>query len=478
MQKPYITITLIFSTFYLLAQPKIAPDFTAKDINGVEYHLYDLLAEGKPVVIDFSATWCGPCWTYKQSHVLEDFYEQKGPDGTDEAMAFFVECDITTTLDDLKGLTNGTAGDWITGVNHPIIDNSGIAAAYGIGSYPTIYMICPDLSVIPARTSSAAQLVDILGQCASIEVAPESSFYSDKYEGCGDLDVAFFDTSWPRANSWEWDFGDGSTSLDQNPTHNYTSVGDFDVKLTATNEFGENTVTRNSVISVGQGDTKPNQKIGPASKTIGTGRYFEGGHQGLIFNAKKDIVISSVKVFSEQEGMRTLSVIDKNGNNIYWTDFYIPKGESRLEVNFSIPQGDSYRLGLKSDAFLYRNDSGAKYPYNVDDVLTITTSTANQDPLKYYYYFYDWDVRESGCLGASGVDDLTSAITMYPNPVSNVLTLEGISGKVSVFNALGTQIWNQDVNSTNAKFEINVSSYSNGVYFIVNDNTVAKFIKK
>lgn len=41
-----------------------------------------------------------------------------------------------------------------------------------------------------------------------------------------------------------WDFGDGKTSTDRNPTHSYPSTGFYNVKLTAFNECGSNTTTK------------------------------------------------------------------------------------------------------------------------------------------------------------------------------------------------------------------------------------------
>lgn len=41
-----------------------------------------------------------------------------------------------------------------------------------------------------------------------------------------------------NAVSWQWNFGDGATSTDQNPVHDYTAEGNYDVTLIATNAFG------------------------------------------------------------------------------------------------------------------------------------------------------------------------------------------------------------------------------------------------
>lgn len=49
-------------------------------------------------------------------------------------------------------------------------------------------------------------------------------------EGCSPLFVEFHDWS-SNANQWTWDFGDGSTSSAQNPTHTYTTDGIFTVRL-------------------------------------------------------------------------------------------------------------------------------------------------------------------------------------------------------------------------------------------------------
>ncbi|MEB2778548.1 PKD domain-containing protein [Algoriphagus sp. D3-2-R+10] len=48
----------------------------------------------------------------------------------------------------------------------------------------------------------------------------------------------FTDISSEDAESWNWDFGDGSVSTEKKPTHVYGKKGDFDVTLSITNEWG------------------------------------------------------------------------------------------------------------------------------------------------------------------------------------------------------------------------------------------------
>ncbi|WP_318186596.1 PKD domain-containing protein [Pelagicoccus enzymogenes] len=51
--------------------------------------------------------------------------------------------------------------------------------------------------------------------------------------------VAFYDESFGDVSKWRWDFGDGQTSSEANPTHQYAKTGHYVVTLTVENEAGE-----------------------------------------------------------------------------------------------------------------------------------------------------------------------------------------------------------------------------------------------
>lgn len=147
-----------------LADNSIAPDFTLTDINGEEHNLYDILGQGKTVVLDMFATWCGPCWNYHQTHVLADIYEEFGPDGANDMFVMAIEADGSTNeacLYGSNGCNDTTIGDWTEGVPYPIADYSPINNLYNINYFPTVYIIYPN------------RLVKEMGQLSYDEIIEE-----------------------------------------------------------------------------------------------------------------------------------------------------------------------------------------------------------------------------------------------------------------------------------------------------------------
>ena len=86
--------------------------------------------------------------------------------------------------------------------------------------------------------------------------SPEADFTGNPMEGCVSLTVRFTDKSTGNPTSWHWDFGDGQTSNQQNPSHTYTACGKYTVTLTVSDECdNSDTEIKEGYITV---NTKPN----------------------------------------------------------------------------------------------------------------------------------------------------------------------------------------------------------------------------
>lgn len=130
--------------------------YVAKDINGKEHDIDAILSSGKAILVDFSATWCNPCWVLHQLGVLEKIHETFGPNGTNQIEVLWVEASrepLEAIYGDVsKYRDQPTKGDWRKDkdgkpVPYPIISDQQLAITtlgYAIPSFPTFILMGPD----------------------------------------------------------------------------------------------------------------------------------------------------------------------------------------------------------------------------------------------------------------------------------------------------------------------------------------------
>ncbi len=202
MKKLLLSASLLISALGAQAQlapGSIGPDFTVSAYqpwlstagmnNNGTYNLYDYLDAGYTVILDVSATWCGPCWNYHLSGAFEDVYAAHGPAGypgvsantTDDLMIIWIEGD-GTTADATMLDGSGTIGNWTNPnsagqIMFPMANPATASANtinndFGIGYYPTIYKICPNRIVSEIGQLGAAAIYTSIAACPPPASAP------------------------------------------------------------------------------------------------------------------------------------------------------------------------------------------------------------------------------------------------------------------------------------------------------------------
>ncbi len=98
--------------------------------------------------------------------------------------------------------------------------------------------------------ASAGQRNEIDVPVVSIPLPPPTaSFQMDVSSGDAPLEVHFVDRSSGGPIRWEWDFGEGAPSFEQNPSHVYQTPGTYQVRLRVENHLGSSVTSQTIVVT-------------------------------------------------------------------------------------------------------------------------------------------------------------------------------------------------------------------------------------
>jgi len=84
-----------------------------------------------------------------------------------------------------------------------------------------------------------------------IQGVPSVDFTTSNANGCPGLAVTFTSNT-ISARFYQWEFGDGGSSFEQNPTHVYLVPGNFNVRLTVVGLGGSRSIVKNSIVAISQ----------------------------------------------------------------------------------------------------------------------------------------------------------------------------------------------------------------------------------
>ena len=203
----------------------------------------------------------------------------------------------------------------INGVNYSV---------YNITSPVTIQNYAVNLSSVGAVSETESFDVET-------GLIPPVASFSNNVSNIGiGGSVQFTDASFNNPTSWLWDFGDGSNSTQQNPTHTYNTLGTFTVKLTAINMYGSNNFIQSNLIT-----TAYNGRIGDLTLTDIRGNTLSDVPNSVFAAAKGTAVVCNVSVGFNS----SLQCIDYTKTYGQLGEIYFTKFNPAVETNYSFDLG-------------------------------------------------------------------------------------------------------------------------------------------
>ena len=311
------------------------------------------------------------------------------------------------------------------------------------------FSVCAKVNGNKGRRAIAVYATPTNIACISSPIANFNVFGASSCSGS----ISFTDASLNQPSNWFWDFGDGTTSTLQHPTHTYLQQGTYDVSLFVSNALGQDSIFQTSVVSISflpppitYNDTSyinpaifslstPSTDVQWYSDTLGSSPIFHGtpfitpllsqnttyyvkenggtavygavidtsigsgeyyyGNRHLIFDSYAECKLISADVYAQQINTITFELRDNNGIVLQDTTITVAAGKQTLYFNFDVPVATGLQLGLNaSNSSLYRNNNGAVYPYPISNLVSFTgaSNTSTQDN---WYTYYNLKFKET-----------------------------------------------------------------------------------
>ena len=333
------------------------------------------------------------------------------------------------------------------------------------------FSVCAKVNGNKGRRAVAINAQSINNGCIAPPLANFSSIGTTSCTGS----VSFIDASLNQPNYWQWDFGDGAISNQQNPIHTYLQAGTYDVSLFVSNGLGQDSISQTSLVNIDflpapiayndtsyvapanfqlttatnsvkwYTDTLGSNSIysgspfnttslntnttfyvrelggptifgGPNNNTIGSGGYYNNDRH-MFLDCYTPSKLISTDVYAGTAQAITFELRDNNSQVLADTTLTVQLGLNTLYLNFDVPVMNDLELGMSTgNSDLYRNSTGSAYPYSIGNIASLTGHNS-PNSATYHYFFYNIKMKEN-CI--SNFAEAT-AVFMLPSLVEDVI---------------------------------------------------------
>lgn|GEM_PF-1603009 len=433
--------------------------WTATDINGNTVDIAALVNSGKTVLVDISAHWCGPCWAWHNTHIMNKLYHDFGPEGTGDLEIIWVDGDAASSMALLQG-GSGSQGDWLADMPFTAIGPNGqgntLANIYDIDAYPTLFMHCPG-STAGVEIAREATWEDFLASWKNMcpvafnngaidghllelengEVCPGEHPFADVFnQGTGALTSATLELT-QDGNVVETKQWTGSIAPFQH------SIVDFETTaVTGTEEFGINLIVANDVNPAGNTEEAtyslaPDAPVSLVSLQLKTDNY---GSE------------TTWKLFDSNGGVVAQDPPGNYGNNTVYTYDWVLDPNECYTFKIYDQYGDGICCSYGNGYYRLRNTYGT-----ADNFIT-----GGQ--------FGGEEGRGFVTPSFVGIEDQTNAngFRVWPNPTTGLLNMEfdeSTTATVDVFNVLGERVMTSTFNTSGIRV-MDLGALNNGMYYM------------
>jgi len=319
-------------------------------------------------------------------------------------------------------------------------------------------------------------------------IPPVAEFTID---ASGDPSIVFLDSSENNPTSWHWDFGDGDTSIIQNPTHSY-DIGAYNVCLTVENAAGSDELCKGLIVSNGPPNafftyTTSNDPVvqftdlstqNPTTWEWDFGDSDTALSQNPLHNfldtGTFEVCLTVTNTFGSDSHCESVNIFNRRPDAFFVYSIFLDTAVTFTDLSGFDPTSWHWDFDYNGDTSILQNP-GYLYPKSggtFDVCLIATNDYGSSIP-----YCDEVEIEDL----TVGIEDInTNGVSLSPNPAQHYTTVT-TDVKYSdlsyrILSVDGSLISSKRIGSSNS-FQINLSDISAGIYFIELLNSDKPFSK-
>lgn len=483
--RKHLLLVILFIAFGMSLNAQLASgtvltgNITGNDVvTGEAVDVQAWLADGKSVVIDVYATWCGPCWSFHATGWLDDMNERFGPEGTDQIRVLGLEADGSTSVASIMTNQFGQPGSWVVNPNtlepitYNMIDNPGAANTLAIAYFPTLYIVRPGGTLVEIGNNRYNE--DYWIAAMGIEPGPK----------------AFVDASLPSTSFCE------STTVDAT-TVEFENVGDGPISTATINVYGNGELLESVEYTGPEVGVFQTGSVQISSQTFTETTEISAGIAEINGNTDVMDMVSSTVVKPElltedftflfttdYYALEASWVIQDDAGNVIASDSYVGGPDSFGGGGPDANKTHEYQLTTSADVeclnvvisdsygdgFIYWDDATQPEPgFGVVDAYGNVVKEAAEG--RFTFSRVEGNVSAGNTSALPELSELNSS-RIYPNPASSDLNVElnfseNMNFRVSIINTFGQMV--RDLGNQNGNTfgrTIDISDLSAGMYLL------------
>lgn len=268
-----------------------------------------------------------------------------------------------------------------------------------------------------------------------------------------------------------WDFGDGSTSTEENPSHSYAAIGNYDVRLIATNVNGSDTLLKPNFVSVFTDAPKASNCAVNMLTPKGTTGIYRVEFGGIDNSSAGPMAENPYMDFNCYRGTIARSAyhpmkITTYATSPVFTRVYIDwNNNGAFDVPQELVMSTNNTVQFHYDTVYVPSTAVPNTPLRMR---VVSAKATNNTPDVVCSGLRNGQIEDYSVIVTTGAgvnNANTIEFSAYPNPAEDFITIQASIGhhQIKLYDLLGKEILSKEFeNSTN----IDVSTIQSGMYIL------------